>query len=79
MKLKPTDNLFLKLLSLLIAIVLWLAVVNISDAEGTKSFPLGVALIKTEVITENGKVFRVESNTDTVGITVRARRSVLNE
>ena len=79
MKLKLTDNLFLKLLSLLIAIVLWLAVVNISDAEGTKSFPLGVALINTEVITENGKVFRVESNTDTVGITVRARRSVLNE
>ncbi len=79
MKLKLTDNLFLKLLSLLIAIVLWLAVVNISDAEGTESFPLGVALINTDVITENGKVFRVESNTDTVRITVRARRSVLND
>ncbi len=79
MKLKLTDNLFLKLLSLVLAVVLWLAVVNISDAEGTESFPLGVALVNTDVITENGKVFRVESNTDTVRVTVRARRSVLDD
>ena len=76
-KLNLTDNLFLKILSLLVAIVLWLAVVNVSDAEGTKSFPLGVALLNTEVITENGKVFRVENNSDVVRVTVRARQSVL--
>ena len=76
-KLNLTDNLFLKILSVLVAIVLWLAVVNVSDAEGTKSFPLGVALLNTEVITENGKVFRVENNSDVVRVTVRARQSVL--
>ena len=76
-KRKITDNLFLKLLSVFVAVILWLAVVNVSDAEGTVSFPVGVTLLNTEVITENGKVFRVEDGSDRVKITVRERQSVL--
>ena len=76
-KRKITDNLFLKLLSVFVAVILWLAVVNVSDAEGTASFPVGVTLLNTEVITENGKVFRVEDGSDRVKITVRERQSVL--
>ena len=72
-----TNNLFLKILSLVAAVVLWLAVVNISDAEGTKTYSLGVSLLNTEVITANGKVFRVEDNSDMVRVTIRARQSVL--
>ncbi len=79
MKAKLTDNLFLKLLSLVLAVILWLAVINISDAEGTKTFPREVTLLNTEVITENGQVYRVEDNTNIVRVTVRARKSVLDE
>lgn len=79
MKLKLTDNLFLKLLSIGLAVILWLAVVNISDAEGTKTFSKEVTLLNTDIITENGQVFRVEDNTNVVKVTVRARKSVLDK
>jgi YbbR domain-containing protein len=79
MKTKLTDNLFLKLLSLVLAVILWLAVINISDAEGTKTFQREVTLLNTEIITENGQVYRVEDNTNIVKVTVRARKSVLDK
>ena len=79
MKLKLTDNLFLRILSVVAAIVLWLVVVNINDAESTYTFSKGVALLNTEIITENGQVYRVESGTDVVKVTVRARKSILEK
>lgn len=79
MKLKLTDNLFLKVLSVVIAILIWIVVMNINDAEKTKPFQLNVNLINTEVITENGKVFRVVDNSDTVILKVRARKSIVDE
>lgn len=79
MKLKLTDNLFLKILSVLAAIILWLVVINISDAEATQRYNLEVTLLNTNVITDNGKVFRVEEESDMVKVTVRARRSVLEK
>ena len=79
MKLNLTDNLFLKIISVLAAIVLWLAVVIISDAEATKPFSMEVTLKNTDVITENGKVFWVEDRSNYVTLTVRARRSVLED
>lgn len=79
MKLKITDNLFLKILSLVTAVILWLVVVVISDAEGTESFPMEVTLKNTDVVTENGKVFWVEDGTNHVKLTVRTRRSILDD
>ena len=79
MKLKLTDNLFLKVLSVVIAVLIWIVVMNINDAEKTKPFQLDVKLINTEVITGNGKVFRVVDNSDTVILKVRARKSILDE
>ena len=78
MKLKLTSNLFLKVISLGIAVLIWLVVMNINDAEKTEGYPVGVQLINTEVITENGKVFRVVEGTDLVNVRVRARKSVLD-
>ncbi|MGN0335857.1 MAG: YbbR-like domain-containing protein [Lachnospiraceae bacterium] len=78
MKSKWTDNMLLKVLSVLAAIVLWLVVVNISDAERTKDYQLEVTLKNTDVITSNGKVFRVEDGSDVVKLTVKARTSVID-
>lgn len=79
MKLKLTDNLFLKILSVILAVVLWVVVLNISDAESTKVFTREVNLINTDIITDNGKVFRVKDGSNQVRVTVRARQSVLRE
>ena len=79
MKLKLTDNLFLKILSVILAVALWVVVLNISDAESTRSFTKEVNLINTDIITDNGKVFRVKEGTNQVRVTVRARQSVLRE
>lgn len=67
----------MKILSVLLAIVLWLTIVNINDAKATQEYKLEVHLLNTEVITENGKVFRVEDGTNWVKVTVRERQSVL--
>ena len=79
MKLKLTDNLFLKGLSVLIAIVIWLVVVNINDAEITETYPVTVQLINTDVITGNGKVFRVIEGSDAVRVKVKARKSIVEQ
>ena len=78
-KINLTDNLFLKILSVLIAILIWLVVMNINDAEKTTSFPVPVELVNTEVITNNGKVFRVLEGSEFVAVKVRARKSIIDE
>lgn len=78
-KLNLTNNSFLKVLSVLTAIIVWLVVLNISDAETTEHYTLPVTLINTDVIMNNGKVFRVEDGTDSVRLTVRARQSIIRE
>ena len=78
-KINLTDNLFLKILSVFIAVLIWLVVMNINDAEKTRSFPVPVELINTEVITTNGKVFRVVEGADYVTVKVRARKSIIDQ
>lgn len=79
MKHKLTDNIALKILSVVVAVVVWVVVVNFNDSVATERYTLAVAMKNTNVITDNGKVFRVEDGSDTVRLTVRARHSVLRE
>lgn len=75
-----TNNIGLKLLSLLFAIIVWLIVVNISDPVTTKTFrEVPVVIENVDFLTEEGMVFEVLSGTDVVDITVSAKRSVLKE
>lgn len=79
-KLNLTNNIGLKILSLLFAIVVWLVVVNISDPVTTKTFrEVPVVIEHTEFLTNEGMVFEVVNESDVVDITVSAKRSVLNE
>ncbi len=79
-KLNLTKNLGLKLLSLVIAIFVWLVVVNISDPETTKIFrEVPVIIQNADFLTNEGMVYEVVDNTDVVDITVRAKRSVLRK
>ncbi|MDO4261768.1 MAG: CdaR family protein [Eubacteriales bacterium] len=78
MKTKIFHNLLFKILSVLLAILLWVIVVNIDDAVSSKSIKgVKVNLINTDVLTSQDQTIRVEEGTDTVDLVVYARQSVL--
>lgn len=80
MKTKLFNNLLLKLLSVIGAVVLWLVVVNIDDAVGSRPLRnVKVNMVNMEAITSQGQMCRIEEGTDVVDLTVYARRSVLNK
>lgn len=78
MRKKLTNNLGMKIISLMLAIVFWLAVITMEDPEQTKTLEIPVTKINEELIRENDKTYEViEGNT--VTITVRARQSILKD
>ena len=79
MKTKLFNNLLLKILSVVGAIVLWLVVVNIDDAVDSRPLRnIKVNMVNMDAITSQGQMCRIEEGTDVVDLTVYARRSVLN-
>ena len=79
MKKKLTDNLGLKLLSVVSAIMLWLIVVNIDDAYTYRDYSnIQVTLLNDQVVTDQDMVYQVEEGTDIISVRVYAKRSVLD-
>lgn len=80
-KKKLTENLGLKITSLIVAIVLWLIVVNITDpviSQPYKNIP--VKIINSEVITDNNKTLEVVDGSSMVAnVIVKAPRSTIQE
>ncbi|MBS6396814.1 MAG: hypothetical protein KH452_06640 [Clostridiales bacterium] len=78
MKTKLLNNLLLKILSVMAAVVLWLIVVNIDDAVTHQDFKnIKVNMVNTDILSDQNQMYRVEEGTDTVNLRVYARRSVL--
>ena len=79
MKKKLTNNVGLKILSILFAFLLWLVVVSVDDPVTTKPFSsIPVELINTQAVTGQGSVYEVLDNSDMASIHVPAKRSVLD-
>lgn len=79
MKKAITNNLGLKILSIVFSIGLWLAVVNISDPEITTSFGgIAVEIMNSDLVTKEGKVYSVLDGTDTVSVEVTGKRSLID-
>lgn len=77
MKEKLTRNLGLKLLSLFMAILTWLIILNIADPVKERSFnDIEVTIINENALAQKDKVYEVVSG-NTVNVTIRAKRSVL--
>ncbi len=77
MKGKLTNNLSLKILSVIIAVLLWLVVVNIDDPVTTESYTgIRVTMLNENTITGKGKVYKIEDDSDLISVTVNAKRSV---
>lgn len=75
-----TQNLGLKFLSVICASFLWLIVMNINDPIDEQRFVgIPVELTNTDAITDEGKVYQILDNTNMINVTVRAKRSVLDQ
>lgn len=64
------NNIGLKIISILIAIVLWFAIVYTYDPAKTADFTIPVTVINGDSITKLGKVYEVEQG-NTVNIRVK--------
>ena len=74
-----TNNLWLKILAVMIAFVVWIIVAQINNPVSTQTFNnVRVTLVGTNVLENEGKVYQVLNNSDIVKITVRAPESVIS-
>lgn len=79
MKQKIMHNFSLKLISLLIALMVWLTIVNIEDPTISKNISgIAIEVINENAISEAGKCY-VLGDTDTVSIRVRGPKSVIDK
>lgn len=75
-----TNNLSLKLLSVVAAVMLWLVIVNMNDQPTYQDFSgIRVTMLNEDAVTDKDKVYRIEDNSDIISIRVWARRSVLEK
>ena len=77
---KLTENAGLKILSLIIAILLWVVVISIDNPIMVMSFtsiPLHVE--NADIMTSQGKAFEIPDSSQNISISVRAERSILNQ
>lgn len=79
-KYKFTNNLGLKIVALVFAAFLWLTVVNIDDPVESKTFrSIPVSVQNAEVVTNEGKTYKILDDTQAVTVVVKAKRSILTK
>ena len=80
MKKMLTNNLTLKLLSVVAAIMLWLVVMNIDDPYTYRDFsPVQVTMLNENVVTDQGKVYKNEDGSDVISLRVWGKKSILRD
>ena len=77
---KLLNNLGLKLMSIILAVVLWFLVVMINNPKDSVTFSgIPVTLVNTELLEKENKVYEVENHTDRVRVTVEAPKNVIDQ
>lgn len=74
---KLTHNLALKIISVIIAILIWYVVIEISDPVTTKGFDVPVNIINANYIETGKKTYVVDDRYKTIKVTIRDNRSKL--
>ncbi len=75
MQKKLTINLSLKIVSVIVAFLFWLVIINITDPTTSRTFyDVPVQILNENVITSANQVYEVEDG-DTVHVTVKGKRS----
>ena len=79
MRKRILHNWGLKLLSLFIAVALWFVIIEFADPQESRTFRgVQVKLVNTELLEQENKAYEVLDNTDTLTVTVRAPKSVID-
>lgn len=80
MKEKITNNLSLKILSLIVAILVWLLVINVDNPIVTKTYVVSeVQLLNEAYIDADGKMCMRDENQEPVRVTIKAQRKILDD
>ncbi len=74
-----TRNLGLKLLALLFAVTMWMAVVNLDDPTRSKTFTIAVTIENGEAVTAMNKYYEIEADAANVTFNVKGKRSYVDE
>lgn len=79
MKKKLTNNLFLRIVSIVAAFLFWLVIINITDPTTSRIFPdIPVQVLNENVITSANQVYEIEAG-DYVSVTVKGKRSFVEK
>ncbi len=80
MKEKLTNNLGLKLISVGLAIILWIIVVSIDDPVITRTFSgIEVEVLNADAVTSQGKTYEILDGSNNIAVSVSAKRSILEK
>lgn len=71
-------NIGLKILAAILAVILWLVVLNIEDPDKSKIFTIPVTIENADYLQSQGMTYTVENNSDTVSFYVTAKRSIID-
>ena len=72
-----TNNFGLKVLGAVLAVILWMVIVNVEDPSKSSSLTIPVQITHGEYLTEMGKTFEIRDNTDQISFVVTGQRSVI--
>lgn len=76
---KLTNNLGLKILALLFATAMWMAVVNLDDPTINKPFTVAVTVENEQAISDMGKYFEIDSEYLNASFNVLGKRSIIDK
>ena len=79
MKKRLTENLLLKIISVLIALMVWIVIATINDPITSETYHVPVTIINTAYIESIGKTFRVveEEQGQRVRVVLRGKSSIV--
>lgn len=72
-----TNNLGFKILAVVLAFILWLAVYNIDDPKQTRTYTASVTIENASLVAEQNKCYEILEGTNSVTFAVTGNRSVL--
>lgn len=78
MRKKLTNNLGLKILSLFVAFIVWILVVNIDDPVISITYSgISVEMVNTDCLKTKGKTYEILNKSDNINVTITGKRSVV--